>query len=614
MRKFEYCIYLIFIFFITGAGAAFAQTSETELKASPAGGFAAAACLMDETADISCQLNLSNAHKKLLNSMAAGLIGDPYLITSVPELKGIADNSLVKFFVKTAFESVLTDISLVSFSYSINGGKIEDKKGGNDRSAILIFTFGSAETADKIFETKKDLLDMIYYEQGRTSEIKVVEDGRGRGDDVVYAEIEGKICGLALVKFDRHLVFLYRDMPSAEKFSAMSQKVSGLVFRYSKNEKNAKFDFDGVLRGFDKADNLIFKADTGNFDIEETAAAELIKGFFIGAKLSDDLSALGVDSCVQFSKKAGLKSAVEKAGAPEDIKGKTMDALRLIFRPLKGAVSASDYLSEDISLLAEFNLNFNDEFLALTDIFVFRGILLTATGIDYKDDFLSWFDGNVFFALSGPSAFDMSAAAGGKKAEIPEAYAGIKSKNAALADKCIEKLAQFISDYVTPLAVEEVNIGGIKARTAKVKGTPDYNDFEIAFGQAGDYYIIASSAAAFKKQAARAENKPAAKKLSATAHFATASGLAEGRFFNLYIDYRSVRAAFEKMIKARPEFELIVSLPLDFYSSGSAMAENGDINSRAILTLDKDRINLAASKFNAKNMARYFEMLDKLLK
>ena len=614
MKKFEYSIYIIFLFFIMGSGAAFAGTFETEVKAASTGELAAASSLLDETADISCQLNLSNAHKKLLNSMAAGLIGDPYLITSVPELKGIADNSLVKFFVKTAFESVLTDISLVSFSYSINGGKIEDKKGGNDRSAILIFTFGSAETADKIFETKKDLLDMIYYEQGRTSEIKVVEDGRGRGDDVVYAEIEGKICGLALVKFDRHLVFLYRDMPSAEKFSAMSQKVSGLVFRYSKNEKNAKFDFDGVLRGFDKADNLIFKADTGNFDIEETAAAELIKGFFIGAKLSDDLSALGVDSCVQFSKKAGLKSAGEKVGAPEDINGKTMGALRLIFRPLKGAVSAADYLSEDISLLAEFNLNFNDEFLALTDIFVFRGILLTATGIDYKDDFLSWFDGNIFFALGGPSAFDMSAAAGGKKAEIPEAYAGIKSKNAALADKCIEKLAQFISDYVTPLAVEEVNIGGIKARTAKVKGTPDYNDFEIAFGQAGDYYLIASSAAAFKKQAARAENKSATKKLSATAHFAAASGLAEGRFFNLYIDYRSVRAAFEKMIKARPEFELIVSLPLDFYSSGSAMAENGDINSRAILTLDKDRINLAASKFNAKNMARYFEMLDKLLK
>ena len=317
---------------------------------------------------------------------------------------------------------------------------------------------------------------------------------------------------------------------------------------------------------------------------------------------------------MQFNKKAGLKSAGGKAGAPENINGKIMGALRLIFRPLKGAVSAADYLSEDISMLAEFNLNFNDEFLALTDIFVFRGILLTATGIDYKDDFLSWFDGNVFFALGGFSAFDMSAAAGGKKQEIPEAYAGLKSKNAALADKCIEKLALFISDYVTPLAIEDFNIGGIKARTVKVKGTPDYNDFEIAFGQAGGYYLIASSVEAFKKQAARGEGKPASKKLSATAHFATVSGLAEGRFFNLYVDYRAVRAAFEKTIKARPEFELIVSLPLDFYSSGSAMAENGDIDSRAILTLDKDRINLMTSKFNVKNLVMYFDMLDKLLK
>ncbi|HBC74089.1 MAG: hypothetical protein A2008_07270 [Candidatus Wallbacteria bacterium GWC2_49_35] len=614
MKKFEYSIYIIFLFFIMGSGAAFAGTFETELKAASADELAAAASLLDETADISCQLNLSNAHKKLLNAMAAGLIGDPYLITAAPELKGIADNSLIRFFVKTAFESILTDISLVSFSYSVNGGNKEDKNGLNDASALLVFTFGGVETADKIFETKKDLLEMIYFEQGRTSEIKVIEDDRSSGYDVSYAEIEGKICGLALVKFDRHLVLLYRGVPSPEKFSAMAQKASALVFRYSKNEKSAKFDFDKMLRGFDKANNLIFNVDLGNFDIEETSAAELIKGFFIGAKLKDDLSSLGVDSCVQFNKKAGLKSAGGKAGAPENINVKTMGALRLIFRPLKGAVSAADYLSEDISLLAEFNLNFNDEFLALTDIFVFRGILLTATGIDYKDDFLSWFDGNVFFALGGFSAFDMSAAAGGKKQEIPEAYVGLKSKNAALADKCIEKLALFISDYVTPLAIEDFNIGGIKARTVKVKGTPDYNDFEIAFGQAGGYYLIASSVEAFKKQAARGEGKPASKKLSATAHFATASGLAEGRFFNLYVDYRAVRAAFEKTIKARPEFELIVSLPLDFYSSGSAMAENGDIDSRAILTLDKDRINLMTSKFNVKNLVMYFDMLDKLLK
>jgi hypothetical protein len=602
------------LFFIIGSGASFAGASEDKVKVPPAGGLTAAASLMDETADISCQLNLSNAHKKLLNSMAAGLIGDPYLITAAPELKGIADNSLLRFFVKTAFESILGDISLISFSCSVNGGKKEDKNGVNDASALLIFTFGGVETAEKIFETKKDLLEMIYYEQDRTSEIKIVEDDRRSGYDVAYAEIEGKIRGLALVKFDRHLVLLYRGAPSPEKFSAMAQKSADLVFRYSKNEKNAKFDFDGALRGFDKGNNLIFKADLGNFDIEETAAAELIKGFFIGAKLNDDLSALGVDSRVQFNKKTGLKSAEGKAGAPEDIDGKIISALRLIFRPLKGSVSAADHLSEDISLLAEFNLNFNDDFLALTDIFVFRGILLTATGIDYKDDFLSWFDGNVFFALGGPSAFDISAAAGGKKAEIPEAYAGLKSKNSVLADKCIEKLGRFISDYLTPLEFEDAGIRGIKARTAKVKATPDYNDFEIAFGQAGDYYLIASSVEAFKKQAALAKSKTAAKKLSATPHFAASSGSAEGRFFNLYVDYRSVRAAFEKMIKARPEFELIVSLPLDFYSSGAAMAENGDIGARALLTLDKDRINLMASKFNAKNLVRYFDMLDKLLK
>lgn len=608
MKKIECFIFIVFLLFIMGPGAALAGTSETEVKA------AAAACLMDETADISCQLNLSAEHKKLLNSMAAGLIGDPYLITAAPELKGIADNSLIRFFVKTAFESILNDISLVSLSYSVNGGKKMDKNGVNDSAALLIFTFGGVETADKIFETKKDLLEMIYYEKDGTSEIKVVEDDRASGYDVVYAEIDSKIRGLALVKFDRHLVLLHSGAPSPEKFSAMAQKASGLVFRYCKNEKSAKFDFDGALRGFDKGNNLIFNADPGNFDIEETAAAELIKGIFIGAKLNGDLSALGVDSLVQFDKKAGLKSSVGKADAPEDIDGKIISALRLIFRPLKGAVSAADHLSEDISMLVEFNLNFNDEFLALTDIFVFRGILLTATGIDYKDDFLSWFDGNLFFALGGPSAFELIAAAGGKKSEIPEAYAGFKSKNAALADKCIEKLVRFISDYLTPLAVEEAGIAGIKAKTAKVKGTPDFNDFEIAFGQAGDYYIIASSVEAFKKQAALAKSKTAAKRLSAAAHFANASGLGESRFFNLYIDYRAVRAAFEKMIKARPEFELLVSLPLDFYSSGAAMAENGDIVARAFFTLDKDRINITASKFNVKNMARYFDMFDKLLK
>lgn len=246
MKKIEYSICIIFLFLIVSSGAAFAETSETEVKASPAGGLAAASCLMDETADISCQINISKAHKKLLNSMAGGLTGDPYLITAVPELKGIADNSLIRFFVRTAFESILNDISLVSLSYSVNGGKKEDKKGGNDRSALLIFTFAGAETADKIFETRKDLLDMMYYEQDRTSEIKVIEDDRRSGYDVAYAEIEGKICGLALVKFDRHLVFLYSAAPSAEKFAAMAQKAAELVFRYSKNDK---FEFISVERG-----------------------------------------------------------------------------------------------------------------------------------------------------------------------------------------------------------------------------------------------------------------------------------------------------------------------------------------------------------------------------
>ena len=149
MKKFEYSIYIIFLFFIMGSGAAFAGTFETEVKAASTGELAAASSLLDETADISCQLNLSYAHKKLLNAMAAGLICDPYLITAAPELKGIADNSLIRFFVKTAFESILTDVSLVSFSYSVNGGKKVDKTGVNDASAILVFTFGGVETADK---------------------------------------------------------------------------------------------------------------------------------------------------------------------------------------------------------------------------------------------------------------------------------------------------------------------------------------------------------------------------------------------------------------------------------------------------------------------------------
>lgn len=600
MRKFAYSFFVIFAIFASVFAVALT------LPAS------AAAEKSGTPPDIRAQLRISPAHKKVINSMFSGVIDDPYLVTAVPELKEVVDNSLVRFFAKTSFEAILKDVSMISFFYSANGGKKEAAGPGNERSAAAIFTFGGPETPERIYSTRKDLLEMFNYEKDSTREIKIVEDGRRSGYDFVYAEAGGNVLSPALMLSGRHIAALYCPKPSAEKFGELAARAAAFIMEHFSGEKDPQSVCGEIPAGFAKDCDVLVASSFANFAVEDTAAAALLEGAVIGAKLADDMSSLWIDSFLRFRDGAPGGGAAEKSGAAESVDAKTVRALKLLFRPLSSAHSAADYLFAGVAAFVEFNLNFNEDFLALTDIFVFRGILLTATGVDYKEDFLSWFDGNIFFALCG-SDLDFAGAVKDKKAaEVPAACVGFRSKNAALAEKFGAKLAALIGEYVPQAKVEEFKIDGMAAHGVRIDASPYFKEFEAVFGAAGDYYLLASSKEVFKKQAAAAKMPKNA--LSAAPGFKAAAGSNEGRFFNFYIDYRPVRAALEKLVKTKPELELIAKLPLEFYLSGAAMAASGGIESRAVFSLDRERLALALSKFSAASLARYFDMLDRLMK
>ena len=549
--------------------------------------------LIDDNSNVSFQIRLSAAHKKLLNDMAAKLLKDPDLIKSVPEFKSVLESSMVEFFFKTAFEAVLKDLSLISFSYAA------ESAGSQEYSSKLIFTFENSETPLKIYNTNKDIFDIIY---SGSSEIKVSEENPA-GFKIATAALGGKAAETAIMAKDNHLAVLFSNAPSREKHIAAAGAAEKLVSRYAKKEKSLKYGGEGLLKDFNEDAGFFFNADLKNFASEDTAAAELFKEIFIGAKLEDDFSVLDISSL--------LRSVKAAPGAGRGTARKTFEAALSLLKAVRPpSPSFASLLPEDISLMIGFNLNFSDEFLAITDVFVFRGLLLTATGIDYKDDMLSWFDGGASYALGkiniGPEAFS-----GGAKIEIPQMYLGLKSKNQAAAEKFIEKISRIIEENITGIKVSQVKSDGVKASKIKISA-PLFNEFDIIFGLRGDYLLITTSMDAFKNVAAAEKN--AAKRLDQSAYFKSGGAPLEGHFFSLYINGKAAFSAFDNFLKIKPELKLITAFPMASYSSSAAFTGEGDIKTRARISIDAEKFSLIMSKFSVANIVKYFNMLDKLLK
>jgi len=469
---------------------------------------------------------------------------------------------------------------------------------------------------------------MFYYSDKSSIEVKIIEEEKD-GAKMAYAVINGKTGNLAIFTMNNHIAFLYSSRCESEDFLILSETTAASIKKYDSGEKCFKFNYDNNLKDFKKDNNFILNADLTNLTIEDTAAAELVKSVFIGAKFDDDYSNISFDSYIEF-RDAGRNASGDNKGAfalgsSLDVERKTLNALKLLFKPLKNASSAMDYLPADTTFLTEFNLNFNDEFLAITDVFVFRGLLLTAAGIDYKDDFLSWFDGGLFLAAGGLN-IDAEAVINEKPIAMPELYIGLKLKSPVLAnnkddksevspsDKFADKIIELISDSFSPLEVDTVSAGLIRARRVELPASPYFTTGEIVFGNAGDYYLITSSKAAFEKIAGAVGKKSesAGKKLSAVIDSKNLTVPLNGRFFNLYLNYKALRVIFDKFIKFMPSVKTAAVLPVDYCLSAAFMADDGGIKSGALISLDKALFYSIIEKIDISRIVNYLEMLDNL--
>jgi len=463
----------------------------------------------------------------------------------------------------------------------------------------LIFTFENSETPLKIYNTNKDIFDIIY---SGSSEIKVSEENPA-GFKIATASLGEKAAETAIMVKDNHLAVLFSSAPSKEKHIAAASAAEKLVSRYAKKEKSLKYGGEDLLKDFNEDAGFFFNADLKNFASEDTAAAELFEEIFIGAKLEDDFSSLDINSFLRHAKAASANNSSPARKAFEA-------ALSLLKAVRPPSPSFSSLLPEDVSLMIGFNLNFSDEFLAITDVFVFRGLLLTATGIDYKDDILSWFDGGASYAL-GKINIDPEALSGRQKMEFPEMYLGLKSKNSELAQKFIEKISRVIEENIAGIKISEVKSGEAKASKIKISA-PLFKEFDIVFGLRGDYLLITSSMDAFKSFTAGEKN--AAKRLDQAAYFKTGGAPLDGHFFTFYLNCPAAFSALDKFLKTKPELKFITAFPSVSYSSSASFTGEGDIKTRSRVSIDVEKFGLIMAKFSVAKITEYFNMLDKLLK
>jgi|GEM_PF-5525877 len=543
--------------------------------------------LIPAEADFAIQISFCETHKKTLNQIVTKIFDDKNAGREVPDLIDIFGDEFGKFFLKASFETILKDLEIVTFF----GYPANEK---TDSPKAILFTFKNEERSKMLFELRKDLLEGLLYDELKSGEIKLGEEKFGE-IQCTTAKIKNVKTGTAFLSYKNHVGILH-SAGQDEIFKKLSDSIAKAVQKYEKNEANPAFAKE--MMHFSKDNNLFATFKIGNLETSDSSDVSIIKSISAAAKIEEDFSKVSFDSLISMLN-------LEKEKWPSEYK--VIEALKLILSGGAKKINAIASLPEDVSYLIDFSLNFNEKFLAITDVFVFRGILLTATGIDYKDDFLSWFDGEIFSGL-GKLDFNVREAFEKKQLDAPEAYIGFKSKDTSLAAKFIDKLLKCFEDNAMALKIETATISGIKAQCLKIS-LPYVKNLEICLGQAGDYCIVTSNKKAFEKFAASSSKK--APTLAMVNHFKNYANFSEGAFFNFYINYQSLLETINKIGEVKPEYNFFSCLTLDSYSAGIKIADN-DLLANAILVINKKKFDEFVSSVNVKKIKELFKMLEKL--
>ncbi len=650
--------------------------------------------------DIAFQLRPSDFHKKIIDDSLRHIIDDKYLIGDDCGFKEIFGNSLVRFFLKTSFTAVVKEIMSISFLYSAGENFISIIDPASKKSlpenylAVVIFSFSSNDMARQLYEIRKDLFDALFYDAGGDSTAVTLETEEA-GIIISYPAVKNKISGPAIFVDNAHLVFIYDSMYSEAVYIKTAKKIHDLINgvqtdKNSSGNSNLSASRDKTFKIADnkifEAADFIFKAGERNFNDENGAAMDLIKDIFITGGLKDDLSTLNFNLKIKLNsenislpeKKCFIKTdKIQPADLTnsyktetvyeKEIMKKTITALRFLFSPLENSFSAADRLPQSVLLLMEFNFNFNSDFLSIIDVFVFRGIFLTVSGIDYVNDFLSWFAGGLFIALD-KTDIDISALFMKRPLKFPEFVIGFKMKKNTTVKKDVKaglsaeefaggffvKLIDFISeDTETTIDINSFDTCGVKLMRAVFPAGDFFTGCEVVFGPAGDYYLAASSLKTFERYSASLKTiktgnnnsndihinnisggnicdntsnkdydksydnyKAAAGNFSRTLssllnYKNCVSGGMPGHFFCMYFNYDLIADQMIKYQKLEPIFKIAAAFPLAGYSLCAAIEPENIINFKCIFSINKKKLDVIVHNFNLTDFFNYLNELEK---
>jgi len=567
-------------------------------------------------------------------------------------------------------------------------------------SAVVIFSFASHEMARQLYETKKDSFDAFFYDAGGDSTAIILETKEAE-IIISYPAVKNKISFPAVFVDNVHLVFIYNSIPSEAVYIKTAKKIHDLINGFQADKTlsgnlNSSSNISGDKtfkitdnKAFETAD-FIFKAGERNFNDKSCSLAGLIKNVFITGGLKDDLSTLNFNLKIELNsenitlpeKKGLIKNDKVRAedlvysykaeiAHEKEIMKKTIAALRFLFRPLENSFFVADRLPQSVLLLMEFNFNFNSDFLSIIDVFVFRGIFLTISGIDYVNDFLSWFAGGLFIALDindidinillmkGPLKIP-EFAVGFKMKKITEVKKGAKAGLPAeeSAAEFFVKFLDFISENTeTTIDLNFFDTGGVKLMRAAFPAGDFFTGCEAIFGPAGDYYLAASSLKNFERYSAclkavktgnnasnnniysnnisgntvdnniydNISNNGSNKiydnskatagifsgTLSSFLNYKSCAPDMSGYFFSMYLNYDLIADQMIKYQKLEPFFKAAAGFPLTGCSLRAAIEPDGIISFQYIFSINKEKLDAIVRNFNLTDFFNFFNNLEK---
>ncbi len=367
---------------------------------------------------------------------------------------------------------------------------LDEKNIKNEPAVLLIASFDDpkspAEVFDKLKEkftaiSKKESKEVVFTEaeeQGMKIfkvEAKDKSKDHLQGKDIKFF-INGSALGMIAQGKEKDVL---KDVASALKNEketiSMSPKFKAACEKAGKNITSIMYFDTDVLKK--------------SGDPESQKVADAVNYIALGGFMADDLSKVNTNGVISLNE------------PKEEETKKVLSLVKMIIGGVKRAAHSAVAMPSDVIMFLDLKLNLNKELFKQPDLAAAAPMLMMA-GINLEEDLLSWFDGEIFVAIGNiANPKDVK-----EKNVMPDVYFGLKSSSEEKAVKLIDKLLGIAKSSPGAPEAKDETVAGIKVKTLAIKEIP-FKNASITLGQAGGYYVIATTKEAFEKAAAAAAKK-----------------------------------------------------------------------------------------------------------